>query len=271
MSGPLPDTFIERMAPDTLRTVRLAEGVWYRYAWSPVGPWAIHLVEADLRRCSLDFDVLLAESVTGSRRSFATVSAMAKAGGAVASVNGDFYLREGIPAGSEVVAGELRRIREFPAFVWQADRTPRIGFTTAEGMSGLSLDDEPLQISQGLEVVGGRPELLRAGARVPYRETNPGFATGRHPRTAVGFAPGRDRLWLLVVDGRQSPYSAGMTLSELTGLFEQLGATEALNLDGGGSSSMVLGGRTVNRPSDGEDRPVVNALGLRVDPTGCER
>jgi exopolysaccharide biosynthesis protein len=61
-----------------------------------------------------------------------------------------------------------------------------------------------------------------------------------------------------------------MTLPELTQLLESLGATEALNLDGGGSSVMVLGGEAVSRPSDAEgERPVGNALAVMKDAGLC--
>jgi exopolysaccharide biosynthesis protein len=77
-------------------------------------------------------------------------------------------------------------------------------------------------------------------------------------------------LWLVVVDGRQGAYSTGMTLPELTGLLEALGADEAVNLDGGGSSVLVVRGRAVSRPSDETgERPVVNALLLVDDPSLC--
>jgi exopolysaccharide biosynthesis protein len=61
-----------------------------------------------------------------------------------------------------------------------------------------------------------------------------------------------------------------MSLPELTGLLEALGATEAVNLDGGGSTSMILRGAAVNRPSDEEgERPVVNALAVVRDAKLC--
>jgi hypothetical protein len=111
------------------------------------------------------------------------------------------------------------------------------------------------------ELVGGFPLLLVAGAsaldRVPaIREA---FAARRHPRTAVGLRPDGTVL-LVVVDGRQPGHSDGMTLAELNDLLRELGATEAVNLDGGGSTALVLGGRLVNRPSDPQERPVANAL-----------
>jgi exopolysaccharide biosynthesis protein len=86
----------------------------------------------------------------------------------------------------------------------------------------------------------------------------------------VGFDAGKGLLWIVVVDGRQPGYSDGMSLPELAGLFKSLGATEAVNLDGGGSTVMVLDGYPVSRPSDaGGERAVVNALGVVRDQEFC--
>jgi len=64
----------------------------------------------------------------------------------------------------------------------------------------------------------------------------------------------------------------GMSLPELASLFEALGVEEALNLDGGGSTALVVGARPVNRPSDATgERPVVNALALVRDAAGCRQ
>jgi exopolysaccharide biosynthesis protein len=120
-------------------------------------------------------------------------------------------------------------------------------------------------------VIGGYPELLDGGRRVGdlLVSESPAFAASRHPRTAVGVGPRGDVLWMVVVDGRQGEYSLGMTLPELAAVFEALGVTEALNLDGGGSSVMVVRGRTLNRPSEGGEREVVNALSVREDTAFC--
>ena len=123
------------------------------------------------------------------------------------------------------------------------------------------------------EAVGGRPVLVRRGAPLPLDSSS--FTTSRHPRTAVGIAEGGGRVMLVTVDGRQPPYSDGMSLRELTALMLGLGSHEALNLDGGGSTTMVLAGamvaggaRVINRPSDpGGERPVANALAV----VGCRR
>lgn len=94
----------------------------------------------------------------------------------------------------------------------------------------------------------------------PYRENwrQYKFADQRHPRTVLGW--NRTHWLLLVVDGR-SEESVGMTFAELADvLIERLEADEALNLDGGGSTTMVVAGEVRNVPSDGQERPVGNAL-----------
>ena len=94
--------------------------------------------------------------------------------------------------------------------------------------------------------------LLKDGAKALTWEAErapKSFADSRHPRTAV--AKLKDgRVLFVTVDGRQSGVSVGMTLAELADYLLSLGAVEAINLDGGGSTTMVLDGRVVNKPSD---------------------
>lgn len=78
-----------------------------------------------------------------------------------------------------------------------------------------------------------------------------------HPRTAVGFNADSTRLYFVVVDGRQD-ISVGATLKDMMGIFLALGAVNAMNLDGGGSSCMVVNDEVINDPSDGNVRPVGN-------------
>ena len=79
----------------------------------------------------------------------------------------------------------------------------------------------------------------------------------RHPRTAIGFTEDRQRVIFVVVDGRQTP-SAGATLRDMADIFKGLGATNAVNLDGGGSSIMIVNDEIYNHPSDGPVRAVGN-------------
>jgi hypothetical protein len=118
--------------------------------------------------------------------------------------------------------------------------------------------------AEAAEAVGAFPELLHDGQDVLDTQVVwPPFGVQRHPRTAVGWSADGRRLFLVVVDGRQAPYSDGMSLAELAWLFRRIGAAHAVNLDGGGSTAIVVHGELVNRPSDREgERSVGNALAL---------
>lgn len=112
-------------------------------------------------------------------------------------------------------------------------------------------------------VVSGGPLLVEHG-RVHVRATEEKMAAdiakGRAPRTAVGIKKD-GTLLMVVVDGRNNN-SAGLTLAELATYMLRLGAREAVNFDGGGSSVMAINGLVVNKPSDGKERPVSIGLGL---------
>lgn len=121
------------------------------------------------------------------------------------------------------------------------------------------------------EAVGGRPMLARDSVIVSDVDTE-GQASFRlrNPRTAVGIANRGKRLILVVVDGRQAPYSDGMTLRELASFMLALGSRDAINLDGGGSSALVYADplthgelRVANHPSDATgERAVGDALAI---------
>lgn len=263
------------LRPDTVRSVRVGAGVWYRYLWSPEGPWAIHLVEADLARCDLALRTLRARAREEGGRGHEAVSSMVarSGGGVLAAVNADFFTPEGGTLGSEVVGGRVTVARSRPTVAWRRGSPPWMGSSAVAGDTLRVGWPVPFAEGDGgTEAVGGYPELLDRGRRVGDlgMGERPAFAGSRHPRTAVGYDPRTERLWLVVVDGRQSPHSAGMTLPELATLLEALGAQEGLNLDGGGSSVMVVLGSPRNRPSDETgERPVVNALALLRDFGGC--
>ena len=83
------------------------------------------------------------------------------------------------------------------------------------------------------------------------------------PRTALGY--NADKLFLVVADGRQPKYSTGLTLHELASILIELGATEAINLDGGSSSTFVVNDTVVNKPSGQQERDVLNAVFITAD------
>ncbi len=126
------------------------------------------------------------------------------------------------------------------------DDVDRIAFAIGGNWATLVKDGNPLEVTDG---------------------STDAFRDNLHPRTAIGFADGGRTMLLVTVDGRQA-HSRGMSLPELGRLMAELGATEAMNLDGGGSTTMVVRdpgdeGTTVeNSPSDGSERKDGNGMGV---------
>jgi hypothetical protein len=178
-----------------------------------------------------------------------------RAQGVSHAVVGGFFARpQYAPLGQLQTGGEVRPSLEFDA-PWGAVRAC---VHIAEGRMQIAWRDQlpadvegdllqagPLLVLDGRPVVadGEDPEGFSAAAH----QFDSDIARGRYPRAALALAGE----WLLAVacDGRTSR-DAGMTLRELADALVGLGATEALNLDGGGSASLVHHGRLCNRPRD---------------------
>lgn len=117
--------------------------------------------------------------------------------------------------------------------------------------------------------VAGGQLLVRDGRRRSVDEWRQDAAfsdahvTARQPRTVI--ARHRDgEVWLVTIDGRRAGWSAGITLRDLADALVQLGVTEAVNLDGGGSTTMTVAGSIRNRPSE-SGRTVADGLFLYVE------
>jgi hypothetical protein len=125
---------------------------------------------------------------------------------------------------------------------------------------------------QTTEAVGAGPVLMLHGKLLPLENRRHDYYVTPEPRTAIALDKARKKMWWVVVDGRQPNYSEGMTLSELTALLQQLGAYSAINMDGGGSSTMVLrrdgkigiANSPIHTGIPGRERPVGNHLGIRM-------
>jgi exopolysaccharide biosynthesis protein len=112
------------------------------------------------------------------------------------------------------------------------------------------------------DAVAGVPQLIKNGKiDITWQEekASKSFVETRHPRTAV--AKLKDGKFLMItVDGR-SESSGGLSLYDLAALLLEFGAVDAMNLDGGGSTTMFLDGKVVNKPSDKEgERKVSDAI-----------
>jgi Phosphodiester glycosidase len=121
-----------------------------------------------------------------------------------------------------------------------------------------------------LETSGGNPTLVGNGRVLGGNVDGTTPFHRRNPRTAVGFTAD-GKLLIVTVDGRQPGHSVGMSLRELAELFVRLGARSAMNLDGGGSTTMVIDGTIVNRVSDPQERRVPSALLVLREPGPADR
>jgi hypothetical protein len=112
-----------------------------------------------------------------------------------------------------------------------------------------------------VDALGGGPVIVREGRPVfrAMEEFSTYQLSIRHPRSAVG-QTADGRIVMLAVDGRQSGYSVGMTNFELALALMRFGVVTGTALDGGGSTTMAYDGTVLNRPSDGSERAVAEAL-----------
>jgi len=232
------------------------------------------LFEANQYLCVLEvapgarFDIVPAEE-----RTLETTTAIAAKTGAVAAVNGSFFNMKA-PYGSvnylrvdeqELAPnaydgyeneGQGRSIRQTGAIA-----------TFKGGMYVLKSDALARweHDIEGEDVVTTGPVLLIGGAEEPLVVND--FNTRRNPRTAVG-RKADGTVLLVAVDGRNKQ-AAGLSMFELQQVMAALGCVDAINLDGGGSTTMVVRGTVVNHPSDNKlfdaagERPVANAIIVR--------
>ncbi len=195
--------------------------------------------------------------------------------GILDAVVGGFFLRPHCPPlGVVQIDGEPQPSEPFDspwgeirACVQIADGNLRIAGRDQLGATpgGDVLQAGPLLVRDGRRVVsdGGDAEGFSAASH----QFDSDITLGRYPRAALALAG--ERLLTVACDGRTS-HDAGLMLGELAAALVNLGATDALNLDGGGSASLIYGGRLINRPREehGVDlldgRPVVSAIVLQA-------
>jgi exopolysaccharide biosynthesis protein len=129
--------------------------------------------------------------------------------------------------------------------------------------------DTPIDLTDAESIedaVSGVPQLIKNGkVDITWEKEKIGksFVETKHPRTAVANLK-NGKFLMAAVDGRTEE-SAGMNLQELAEFLLELGATDAMNLDGGGSTTMVIDGKVINKPSDKEgERKIGDAILVRL-------
>ena len=212
------------------------------------------------------------------RKVDAVVLYTAAMGGGTRTTGGREWVLESTDAAHPLVArpGGVARVRvretreagnsPVAAGTWVLSMGPALSRKTAAVPAG-SLLSVSLATAPTLEgvstAIGGGPVLVQGGRRqkikIPSGESYE-FSSmlERHPRSAFGW--NKQAFFLVEVDGRQKELSVGMTLDELGEYLVSLGCDEAVNLDGGGSSTLWLRGSVRNSPCDGRERPISNSL-----------
>jgi hypothetical protein len=219
----------------------------------------IHVVSVDLSSSELEL-VATREADKGS-----TVSQFATASETQIVVNGNFFDPDGFApvglarGGGQTWGQSADDGQSGVAWFFKGPTRTELSLSPPEAVLA-SLD------AQVQGAVSGRPMLVRAGAPMtaPNCTDLVTLACLPAPRTALGRSADGNTMWLVVVDGWQ-PGSVGLTAVELAGFVADLGADQAIMLDGGSASTMYVAARggLVSSPSDGVERPVANHLAVR--------
>ncbi|MCR4818208.1 MAG: phosphodiester glycosidase family protein [Fretibacterium sp.] len=193
-------------------------------------------------------------------RALTPLSKISRAEGVNAAINAGFFAvtgkNLGYPIGALRVNGELLN-------------------APYEGRSCLGWNDEDEAMFGIMDIFDRElweemPHLIQAGPLLlddgePRRDSE-GFGSSilsaRHPRSVVGLTE-EGEWFFLVVDGRNGLHASGATMAELTELLQSCGAFCALNLDGGGSTELIINGKLYNSPSEGKERSISYGLGVR--------
>lgn len=207
------------------------------------------------------------------------VSEFAAAAGAAVAVNTNFYGGGFQPCGMVMGDGELWTDAYQGAGEGSCSHTVAVGpgnDVSFHDTWGIPNGPAP---SGAHEVATGMPTLVRGGAIVDEAELEgasyPDHMATAQPRTAICLHEDGHTMILAVVDGREAGVRTGMRAITLARFMKGLGCRDAVNLDGGGSTTMFVEGQApypgrptgvVNRTSDGQERAVCCHLGVRIDP-----
>jgi hypothetical protein len=273
--------------PRTTQERSLFQGIAYRReARSTPRPYMIHIVTIDLTAPGVK--VMVTPGTPSSKKTEVpteidarTTSEFLREFKVQLAINGSFFY-------------PFREVTPWDYYPHSGDRANVVGQAIANGSSYSSPEsDWPVlcfntskgryraQIAGGrecpkgtLHAVAGNQLLVERGKAVGL---NPEVDDRNrpYPRVAAAIDQAGEKLWFVAIDGKQPLYSEGATLTELTKIILDLGADRALNLDGGGSTTVVAatpsGATVLNAPIQTKipmrERPVANHIGFYALPT----
>lgn len=254
----------------------VAEGISYsQRAWPGAVPMQVAIVEVDLKTQGLSIAVSGGDASDTSEYRSKTTSTYLRESGAVVAINGGYFgpvvAVEGQAQDAQGFAKSNGRVVSPAATLETAGVAKAVVCFDRKQVQILATLACPDRFANGL---AAGPLLVQAGDV----KVDPKNLT-RHPRSALGVNATGDRLWLVTIDGRQKGYSEGASFAETALILQALGAANAINLDGGGSTALVyrdpvLGPRVLNRPIQsgipGTERPVATHIGvfLKAKPKG---
>lgn len=231
--------------------------------WTSPHPGIRHLHRV---RPGVDLHVVLVDlgspevSVVATRPEdrFSTTTEFARRYGAVVAVNANFWGHGscGLAAGG----GEV-----YP-HIYEDGCIATLGVGPANNAVALDTSLSPHGPLPAMitEAWSGKPWLMRDG-RAPRNWVRPQHLYRPNPRTAAALTSDHRTMILLSADGRR-PGVPGLTGFQMVDVLREFGAHDAINLDGGGSTTLVMNSRVVNRPSDRHERAVITHLGIRLRP-----
>lgn len=264
---------------------------------------AIHIADIDLAAPGVEVRVTPPDRSAGMEYRARTTSRQVMESGAVLAVNASYFLPfvGGSAGGNDFVPQPGQAANASGAVIAAGAPVSPVDAVDARVDSIACIAPGRAVIAPGqvcpdgfAEAVSAGPRLLRNGqavappdiggdgmfhGAVPQPPRVPGAGPDAGPRTALGLSADGRRLWLVVVDGRQPDHSAGASHADLIALFRELGAHDAMSLDGGGSATMVARGPAgpvvMNRPIHtrvpGRERPVANHVLVFSGPTATGR
>ena len=260
----------------------IADGLAYsRIVRAGDKPLVAHVVTVDLTHPRYRFLVSPGDPSGGSEYVAGLTSDYLKRTGAVLAINGSYFLpfSGGSPGGDDYYphAGDPASVSGAAVSGGQVvspvetDLDIRVNAIVCFDALLVAIEDGQVCPDGYTDGLAAGPRLLADGAQRDFSAFDNRYASTPAPRTAMGVSEDGKTAWIVTVDGRQDGYSIGADLNELADIFARLGARDAINLDGGGSTTLVIKGPDgaplmLNRPIHtgvpGRERPVANQIAL---------
>jgi hypothetical protein len=242
-------------------------------------PMVAHIITLDLTRPGLKMAITPPDRSMGMEQIAHTTSSFLIISGAQAAINAgyfnpvnggsfngeDYYPKEGQPVD---VAG-MARGGGLPVSPVEYDQDYRVTAILCIRGARVRINDGQRCAGRTSDAASAGPRLLTKGVDTPLPPGEFFSDAVKEPRTAVGLSANRKTAWLIVVDGRQEGYSMGASLPEMVTLFRELGAADAINMDGGGSATMAVADKSgtpkllsspIHTNVPGRERPVANHI-----------